>query len=123
MSSIKNSPNRCGFFRFILFVALFNSVFIFQSAHAFRCSGKIISEGDSKFEVLSRCGEPDYVEQLEDQVFIGEKHFFEDQLSLSKAVSVRVYQWVYNLGRNRLMQVLTFKNEKLVKIESAGYGY
>ena len=55
-----------------------------SDALAMRCAGKIISEGDSKFEVLAKCGKPDFIEDVRDEVFLGERSLVEGDIKLSK---------------------------------------
>ena len=40
--------------------ALFISVALISSATAMRCGDKLVAEGDSDYDVLSKCGEPLY---------------------------------------------------------------
>jgi hypothetical protein len=93
-------------------------------AFAFRCGGKLVLEGDSRAEVVAKCGEPaDIVVQRSEYrrpilwsdgrpYYIG-----------GGFVEVPVESWVYNLGPNKLMRRLRFENGVVTNIETLGYGY
>ncbi len=80
------------------------------------CSEQIVSVGDSKFDVLARCGEPTAKDTHVEEV----RGTPDDP---NRKVYVTVEEWTYNLGPTRLMRILTFRNSKLSDIRSAGYGY
>lgn len=91
------------------------------SAEALRCGNRIISLGYTKSEVLERCGEPTASEQrdegtTETSVDPVTKHI------VSRKTSVLVEEWTYDFGPNSLVHILRFSNNKLVKIDTAGYG-
>ena len=95
------------------------SVFVSWSAEAqtFRCGGKIVSTGDTKVDVIGKCGEPTSKDSREDKVVTTRN---DDTM---QKVSVIVDEWTYNLGPNELIRVLRFRDGKLTDIETAGYGY
>ncbi len=80
------------------------------------CSEQIISIGDSKTDVLAKCGAPalknSHVEEFKEKTDDTERSVF-----------VTVEEWTYNLGPNRLTRILTFRNSKLTDIKTGGYGY
>jgi Protein of unknown function (DUF2845) len=93
------------------------------TANAFRCGNRIVTEGDSRLDVLARCGRPSDIVRSSLQrhyrnfyrsypVYIGDG--YED---------LPVEYWTYNLGPNRLMQRLRFVDGTVVDIETLGYGY
>ena len=80
------------------------------------CSGQIVSVGDSKFDVLAKCGEPTTKDTRVEE--------FKEKLDdTERKVFITVEEWTYNLGPNRLMRILTFRNSKLTDIRTGGYGY
>ncbi len=80
------------------------------------CSEQIVSVGDAKFDVLAKCGEP----TLKDSHV---EEFRETADGAERKVFITVEEWTYNMGPNRLVRILTFKNGKLTDIRSGGYGY
>jgi hypothetical protein len=103
------------------------------SAQGFRCDGKIVTEGDYAYDVLAKCGEPDYVNTWEEERvrrgFHGplEPQKKRDQEPYRQPALVReqviVEVWTYNLGRQRLTRYLRFENGRLVEITTGDYGY
>lgn len=93
-------------------------------AFAFRCGTRLVSEGDTRTEVLAKCGEPaDRVTQRSvyrrpmiwahgRPYYIGEDY-----------MEVPVETWTYNLGPNKLMRRVRFENGFVAEIETLGYGY
>ncbi|HKZ73889.1 MAG TPA: DUF2845 domain-containing protein [Steroidobacteraceae bacterium] len=92
-------------------------------AHAFRCGTKLVHEGDTRGQVISKCGEPAEIDQrsiLRRPVFwIGGRPFHVGD----GFVDVSVEIWVYNLGPNKLMRRVRFEDGLVVEIETLGYGY
>ena len=80
------------------------------------CSEQLVSVGDSKTDVLAKCGEPtlkdSHVEEIREKLGDAERKVF-----------VTVEDWTYNLGPTRFVRILTFRNSKLANIKTGGYGY
>ena len=97
----------------VLFVLLVESA----QADSMRCSNYIVENGDTKGDVLFKCGEPvsqsEYQEQLREGV---------DQ-SREVRTTFIFNDWVYNFGPDRFMQIVTFRNGRVVEIRSGDYGY
>jgi hypothetical protein len=102
-------------------------------AHGFRCNGRIVTEGDYAYEVIARCGEPDYVQAWEEERI---KRDFYRPLEPQKKRDYELYRepllvkehvlieiWTYNLGRQRLTRYLRFENGRLLEITTGDYGY
>jgi len=78
---------------------------------AFRCGNKLVSEGDHQYDVLAKCGEPDYRERRPAAILPG-------------VGPVDVTEtWYYNPGTNRLIRILRFHRGRLRTIETGGYGF
>jgi hypothetical protein len=100
-------------------------------ASAFRCGTRLVSVGDSKYEVLRKCGEPAWVENwLEKRIepysvepFSQGQRFYIPNPSFATVVYVTVEQWVYDRGRTQFTRVLTFENNRLTRIENGDYGH
>ena len=70
------------------------------AADSLRCGQALITRNDSKYEVLKKCGEPDYRE-----VVSGELQDKEEV-------------WIYDFGPQRFQYVITFKGFRIFRIES-----
>ena len=80
------------------------------------CGGRIISVGETKPEILIKCGAPLYTSSHQEEL----KEHFDD--SSSRKVIVTVEEWTYNFGPHRFMRVITFRNGTVVDIRTGGYG-
>lgn len=80
------------------------------------CSELIISVGDSKGEVLAKCGKPFYRTSRDEDV---QDRF--DGTSFRKVV-VTVEEWTYNFGPQRFMRIVTFRNGEVVDVKTGNYG-
>jgi hypothetical protein len=85
---------------------------------SFRCGNWIISTGDSKMEVISKCGPPDDSETVSVDMTTSETRKGEPVVIIKK-----VEKLYYNCGEGRISRLLTFIDGKLVMIENAGYGF
>ena len=104
--------NKTAFF----FPALFIFLFISVNASAFRCGSNIVDVGDTKFDVLKKCGEP------------ADKHGWTEEVirthSDNRVLKVfdNIEEWTYNPGDDSFVRVLRFRNSDLIDIETRGYG-
>jgi hypothetical protein len=91
-------------------------------ARALDCEGRLVSMGDSPWAVHAICGAP---AQVGDSVEIILKPVYHPNGQAAGHVPVAVPKsvWTYNFGSTRLIYVLTFIEDKLVKIETGGYGH
>jgi len=100
----------------------------------FRCGNKLVSIGDRKFEVITKCGEPTYRDvryekrvkrDLYRDLFPPreprESEQYREPLFVEEMVAVE--EWVYNFGSLQFVRYLTFENGILVNIETGDYGY
>ena len=62
------------------------------------CSDGIVNLGDSKSDVLEKCGEPTRKEGFQE------------------------YLWVYDFGSSNFVYYLTFSRDRLERIQTGGYG-
>lgn len=91
-------------------------------AWALDCSGRLVSLGYTPWEVQAICGDPTQIEDsfelvlkpIHDRAGYVVDHF---PIAVPKSV------WTYNFGSSRLIYLLTFREGKLAKIETGGYGY
>ena len=82
-----------------------------------RCNGKIACVGDTRAVLISACGRPDFSEEIttERKVGRGGKHE-------STGTSRIKYEYTYNCGEGRLMNIVTLVGGKIVAVESGGRG-
>ena len=86
-------------------------------AMALRCEGRVVGEGDHAYQVQRRCGEPFWVEDYTEWLTVGERG------PLERRIERRVEAWYYNFGPERLMRRLLFRDNRLVREDTVGYGF
>ena len=103
----------------------------------FWCNGNLVSEGATRYEVLSECGEPDFKDlRFEKRVkrdyyrnlfprgewgWYREQEFYrEPYLAIEEVV---IEEWTYNFGPARFIRYLIFENGRLSQIETGEYGF
>jgi hypothetical protein len=95
---------------------------IASADRALRCQGRLVHVGDLATDVVSKCGEPDHIEQWEEnpngytsKIYDYEKERY--QLPELIKGPILVERWTYDLGPNRFIRYLFFQNGELYKIE------
>jgi hypothetical protein len=79
--------------------------------------GKVLSIGDTKFEVLRMCGPPDFSEIHDaDELII-------NRFDRSRRTTIRIDEWTYNFGPSHFLLHLTFENGRLKRMATGGYGF
>lgn len=117
------------FFLIILIFVLVASHPVF--ALGFRCGTRIITVGDTKSKVIAQCGEPNYIEEWEEERIMRDFHYptyperrYEwDERPYWVKIFVKMEEWSYNFGPTRLIYYLRFRNGRLVKITTGERGY
>jgi hypothetical protein len=93
-------------------------------AEALRCDGRLVSIGDTKAEVMAKCGKPFLTEEKDVEITTVRKTPRKVRRGRVGASStLKIEEWTYNFGSNRFMQTLTFEDSELKKIESGDYGF
>ena len=82
------------------------------SADTLRCEGKLVSVGATKGEVLSKCGEPTFVENVEEPVRARRPNGTTYVVGTSSKEI-----WTYKRAAGQFPAVLTFDGSKLKSIE------
>ncbi|MEQ5808839.1 DUF2845 domain-containing protein [Alteromonas sp. NFXS44] len=72
------------------------------SANGLRCGTKLVLEGESTYDVIQKCGQPD---SQEDLGFIRKRDDY-----------VKVTRYIYDMGNGKFLRLLDFHNGKLIKI-------
>jgi hypothetical protein len=97
-------------------------------ADGMRCGQRLVSSGDSLYEVRSRCGEPDAAERRTEQRRVERRVHVPCEGARrcvrtdSVTVDVVIDEWVYDLGRQRFIRYLTFEDGKLRVVTTGSYG-
>jgi uncharacterized membrane protein len=100
-------------------------------ADSLACNGRIVSTGDSRYEVKAECGEPDDVSQRVEYRTVrgrvaGPCRRTDGKITCSdtreQVVEVVIDEWIYDFGRNRFIEYLTFEQGKLVSVRTGSYG-
>jgi Protein of unknown function (DUF2845) len=96
-----------------------------------RCGTRLVSVGDTQYEVRATCGPPDASQQrtetrtVRHQVRVpcadGRKAWCTTMVE--SAIEVSVEEWVYDFGTRRFLQHLTFEQGRLVRVESGERGH
>lgn len=101
-------------------------------ADSLACAGRIVSSGDSRYEVKAVCGEPDDASQrVEYRTVSGrvagpcvrEGGKLRCSQTREQVVEVVIDEWVYDFGKNRFIEYLTFEQGKLVSVRTGSYGH
>jgi hypothetical protein len=86
-------------------------IFLPNQAYALKCGTKLVEIYDRKHKVLYKCGEPTYTDS------------YEQVSSIYPYQIQQIDVWTYNFGSNKFIQELIFRNGRLHRINSLGYGY
>lgn len=115
-------------FPFFLLVAV--GLFGVSDAWALRCQGRIVSLGDTRYEVMAKCGPPSFVEErYEERIGISEGRLYlydpgeKRYLRPWVVQQVLIEEWTYNFGPHSLMYILRFENGILDRIRTGDYGF
>jgi hypothetical protein len=99
------------------------------AANSMRCDTRLVQEGDSQYEVRSLCGQPDDVQQRTETRRVQRavqrpcaRGTGTCVVMVDHFVEVVVDEWVYDFGRQRFLQYLTFEGGVLVSVRSGPYG-
>ena len=99
-----------------------------------RCGTKLVHEGDTKAEVIHKCGEPNFVQSWEEEhiqrdynyvpIFstrTGRYRWYCEPFLVKE--TIRIEEWTYNFGSTEFIRYLRFENGVLKDITVGGYGY
>lgn len=104
-------------------------------ALAFRCDSYVVDVGMHKVEVLKKCGNPAMRDQRVERRRLGvsqshsqrvassrPNHTHRHTLEYEREIEIHIEEWVYNFGPQRFMQLLTFEDGRLSKIQDLERG-
>lgn len=127
---------------YILLVAVSLSVFLFMGNSdlygSMRCGAKLVSTGDTKYQVMAKCGAPVYKEvRYEKRIrrdfyrdlfrerdllrYERERNLYREPLLVEELVEIE--EWTYNLGPASFIRYLIFENGRLADIITGDYGF
>jgi len=96
------------------------------------CGSRVVSRGDSLYQVRSLCGEPDDIQHRVETRTVRtrarvpcartENTSGKCDTVVERSTDVVIDEWTYDLGRQRLVHLLTFVDGKLWRTETGGYG-
>ncbi len=114
-------------FLFVPLLSLFISLLLPYFAiggSGFRCGGRIIDVGNTQDYVRDNCGEPTSTEERTEMVATRFRSSYpESHEALNYVIREnKIEVWTYNLGSTQFIRYLTFKNRKLIDIQTGGYG-
>jgi hypothetical protein len=114
-------------------------------ADGMRCGTKLVVTGDTKLEVLSKCGEPDFKETIkllkqsksvnlsdnssQSGVNLNSRHSSASSSSGQSGITLgtetieAIEQWSYNQGPTKFIKLLTFRGGRLESVEEAERGF
>jgi hypothetical protein len=102
-------------------------------ADSLACDGRIVSTGDSRYDVKSVCGEPDDVSlRVEYRTTRGKvsgpcardgSGRLRCAGTREEVVEVTIDEWIYDFGRNRFIEYLTFEQGHLLSVREGSYGH
>ncbi|HNP34494.1 MAG TPA: DUF2845 domain-containing protein [Woeseiaceae bacterium] len=114
-------------------VLLVGALLLADSAQAFRCKSKLVTDGMHEQQVIAICGKP----TTRRNIGVAQRsyeygwirsgwgatglHRLRGPAYLSEEVVVT--EFTYNFGPRKLMRRLVFEGGTLVSIETIGYGY
>ena len=84
------------------------------------CPGGVVSVGDSRLDLLGKCGPATMIESRPAQVteWVGDR-----VQGASRTVTITVETWTYDLGSSRLVQYVRIEAGKVVNVRTGGYGH
>ena len=101
---------------------------------AFRCGTELVDEGDTKYEVMHKCGEPDHIESWEEDriqrdfglrreydTHTGRYNWYRAPFLVNE--KVRIEEWTYNPGPTEFIRYLRFENGILTNISTGDKGF
>ena len=90
-------------------------------ADSFRCAGGIVAVGDSKLDLLGKCGRPTLQDGRLDEHAVS--RVGTDGTVAGRKAYVTVETWSYDFGPEQFTYSVTLDGGRIVRIERGGYGY
>ncbi len=88
-----------------------------QASETMRCGNRLVSVGDTKAEVVARCGTPAWRDRWTEKLIADFGEAAEQRISTAREL------WLYNFGPREFVRLLTFENGRLVNVDTGEHGY
>jgi len=82
-----------------------------HGAEKFYCDGFLVSPGETREEVVEKCGEPAWLDVRGDEG------------AEEGSLPGETEEWIYDFGHSQLLEFLRFRNGRLVTIRSGVHGF
>lgn len=97
------------------------------AADALRCGRKLVSDGDTLYDVRTRCGDPD------NQIHRVEQRTVSQWVQgpciagrcgqyVQRTIEITIDEWTYDFGPHQFISYVTFENGRLISIVSGARG-
>jgi len=96
---------------------------ISSTAYGMRCKGQLVHIGDTRGEVMSKCGSPNPYRSGAHAEGSGRYMWTKRGIRQHYAEYYVIERWTYNYGPRKFSYTLTFDNGELTDIKQQGYGY
>lgn len=90
-------------------------------ADSLRCEGGIVATGDTRVDLVGKCGEPTYRDGRTD-ARAGIAWDGDRGVGVSREVGVEIEVWTYDRGPNQFVQTVTLRNGRVQSVERGSYG-
>jgi hypothetical protein len=105
-----------------------------DAAAAFRCGNRLVNEGDTRAEVIHKCGEPTFVDSWEERLIqrdfgavrnyaLRTGRYAWSREPFLVEIQIKIELWTYNLGSTKFTRYLRFENGILQAITMGAKGY
>jgi hypothetical protein len=132
-STVVSSSLARGFARFGLLLSALGAFGPVATAYAdgMRCGTRLVSDGDSLYEVRERCGDPEAARQRTELRTVRQYidgPCFQDRGVLrcgqvvERVIEVVIDEWTYDFGPHQLIRHLTFEQGRLLRVGTGSYG-
>jgi Ni/Co efflux regulator RcnB len=120
---------RCLLVLSFLMVAMMAVASAARADAAFLCeqSRRLVSRGDHMYDVRNRCGDPDLVTQRLETRKVTHKvrrwvRGQVEEVEEEQEIQVLLDEWVYDLGPQRFIRIVSFENSRVTCVGTGGYG-
>ena len=112
---------RTGTFVTVLIAALAGLLSSAANADNLRCGSKLVSPGDSRALVRSKCGDPTDVTHK--TLFRRPSYFLRGHVYYGEEEAVEVEEWLYNFGPSKFMRRVRFVDGVVDRVDALDYGF